>query len=223
MSRFRLLPTPEQEQALLAHCRDALYVWNFAVEQHWQPAPDSREPCAPRCEVVMSPTNSFEPVITVTGVDRSAINYEMRPAVSKEQLEKAVSRLVADAAGVQVASVSCDSGLEGKVGATAQCDVDAGGVKLRRTVEVNTVEGLMMNFDLVPVLTKEEVASSLLDEFERQLGRRPDSAQCAGNLEGKAGNTVDCTVVSGEDIRSFTLTVTTVSGGSINYSYAPRP
>jgi hypothetical protein len=38
MSRFRLLP-PEQEQALLAHCRDARYVWNLAVEQqqHWQP------------------------------------------------------------------------------------------------------------------------------------------------------------------------------------------
>jgi putative transposase len=39
MSRFRLLPTPEQEQALLGHCRDARYVWNLAVEQqqHWQP------------------------------------------------------------------------------------------------------------------------------------------------------------------------------------------
>jgi hypothetical protein len=176
-----------------------------------------------RCDVVMSPTNSFEPVITVTGVDGSAINYEMSPAVSKEQLEKAVSRLVADAGQVQAASVSCESGLGGKVGATAHCDVDARGVKLRRTVEVTAVEGLMMNVDLVPVLTKEEVASSLLDDFERQLGRRPDSAQCAGNLEGKAGNTVDCTVVSGPDTRSFTLTVTTVSGGSINYSYAPRP
>jgi transposase len=32
------LPTPEQEQALLGHCRDARYVWNLAVEQqHWQP------------------------------------------------------------------------------------------------------------------------------------------------------------------------------------------
>jgi hypothetical protein len=176
-----------------------------------------------RCEVVMSPTNSFEPVITVTGVDGSAIDYEMSPAVSKEQLEKSVSRLVVDAVRVQVATVSCESGLEGKVGATAHCDVDAGGVKLRRTVEVNSVEGLMMSFDVVPLLTREEVASSLLDEFERQLGRRPDSAQCAGNLEGKAGNTVDCTVVSGQDTRSFILTVTTVSGGSINYSYAPRP
>jgi putative transposase len=39
MSRFRLLPVPEQEEALLAHCRDARYVWNLAVEQqqHWRP------------------------------------------------------------------------------------------------------------------------------------------------------------------------------------------
>jgi putative transposase len=38
MSRFRLLPTPEQDEALLVHCRDARYVWNLAVEQqqHWQ-------------------------------------------------------------------------------------------------------------------------------------------------------------------------------------------
>ncbi len=176
-----------------------------------------------RCEVVMSATNSFEPVITVTGVDGSAINYEMSPAISKEQLEKAVSRLVANASRAQVTSVSCESGLDGKVGATAHCDVDAGGVKLRRTVEVNTVEGLMMNFDVVPVLTKEEVASSLLDELQRQTGQRPDSAQCAGNLEGMAGNTVECTVVSGQDTSSFILTVTTVSGDSINFSYAPRP
>jgi putative transposase len=39
VSRFRLLPTPEQEQALLGHCRDARFVWNLAVELqlHWQP------------------------------------------------------------------------------------------------------------------------------------------------------------------------------------------
>ena len=176
-----------------------------------------------RCEVVMSPTNTFEPVITVTGADGDTIDYEMRPAISEEQLEKAVSRLVADASHAQVVSVSCESGLDGKAGATAQCEVDSGGVKLRRTVEVNKVEGLMMNFDVVPVLTKEEVASSLLDEFQKQSGRRPDSAQCAGNLEGRAGNTIECTVVTGQDAASYTLTVTAVSGGSINYSYAAPP
>ena len=51
MSRFRLLPTAEQEEALRAHCRDARYVWNLAVEQqrHWQPgrkAPGYVEQCA---------------------------------------------------------------------------------------------------------------------------------------------------------------------------------
>jgi uncharacterized protein DUF4333 len=176
-----------------------------------------------RCEVVISATNSFEPIITVTRVDAGTIDYEMSPALSKEQLEQAVSRLVADAAHGRVVSVACESGLTGAVGATAHCEVDAGGVKLRRTVEVNKVEGLMMNFDVVPVLTKEEVASSLLGEFERQSGRRPESAQCQGNLEGRPGNTVDCTVVTDQDSASYTLTVTTVSDGSINYSYAPRP
>jgi len=176
-----------------------------------------------RCEVVMSPTNSFEPVITVVSTDGDTINYEMSPALSKEQLEKALSRLVADASHAPVVSVFCESGLEGKVGSTAHCDVDSGGLTLRRTVEVSSVEGLMMNFDVVPVLTKEEVASSLLDEFEQQSGRRPDRVECTGNLEGKAGNTVDCTVVTGSESAQFTLTVTTISGGSIKYSYAPRP
>jgi putative transposase len=51
MSRFRLLPTSEQEVALVGHCRDARFVWNLAVEQqqHWQPgrkAPGYVEQCA---------------------------------------------------------------------------------------------------------------------------------------------------------------------------------
>lgn len=176
-----------------------------------------------RCEVVISPTNSFEPVITVTAVDGSTINYEMSPALSKEQLEKEVSRLVADAAHAQVASVSCESGLEGKVGATSHCEVDQGGLKLRRTVEVNTVEGLMMKLDVVPVLTKAEVESSLLNDLAIQTRRRPDSARCSGNLEGRPANTVECTVVTGPDTASFILMVTTVEGDKINYTYTPGP
>ena len=79
-----------------------------------------------------------------------------------------------------------------------------------------------MNFDVVPMLTKVEVERSLLNELETQAGRRPDSAECSGNLEGKPGNTVDCTVVSGADTAAFTLTVTTVEGSKINYRYAPK-
>ena len=50
MSRYRLYPTPAQENLLLGHCAHARYVWNLAVEQRswWQPgrpAPGFVEQC----------------------------------------------------------------------------------------------------------------------------------------------------------------------------------
>ncbi len=51
MSRYRLLPTPDQEAVMRDHCGHARYVWNLAVEQHshWHPgrpgAPGYREQC----------------------------------------------------------------------------------------------------------------------------------------------------------------------------------
>jgi len=50
MSRYRLYPTPTQEDVLLGHCAHARYVWNLAVEQRscWQPgrpAPGFAEQC----------------------------------------------------------------------------------------------------------------------------------------------------------------------------------
>jgi hypothetical protein len=174
------------------------------------------------CEVVVSAANSFEPIITVTGVDGTAIDYEMAPALSRRQLEQSVSRLLADAGGLEVQSIRCESGLAGVARAQAHCDVDAGGVRLRRTVAVSDVDGLMMNVDIVPLLTKAEVESSLLDELEAHAGARPESATCSDNLEGKPGNAVDCTIVAGPDTQAFTLTVSTVNGSKINYNYEPK-
>ena len=39
MSRYRLEPSPRQEEILLRHCADARYVWNLCVEQEswWRP------------------------------------------------------------------------------------------------------------------------------------------------------------------------------------------
>jgi putative transposase len=50
MGRYRLYPTPAQENLLLGHCAHARYVWNLAVEQRswWQPgrpAPGFVEQC----------------------------------------------------------------------------------------------------------------------------------------------------------------------------------
>ncbi len=175
-----------------------------------------------RCEVVMSPTNSFEPVVRVTGVDGTTVHYEMSPALSKQQVEQAVKRLVAKQESVTVDSVSCESGLEGRKGALTHCDVDAGGVQGGRIAEVSNVKGLLMSFSVMPVLSKSDVQDSLLDELEHKLGARPDSADCSGELAGKPGRSVDCTVKAGADTGDFRLTVTSVDGGTINYRYAPK-
>jgi hypothetical protein len=129
---------------------------------------------------------------------------------------------VDDAGGRPASQVTCPSGLIGQIGEASHCAVTAAGITLQRTAEVTSVDGLMMNFDLVPILTKAEVERSLLDELARHLAKRPDTATCSGNLEGKPGNTVDCDVIAGPESAAFVLTVTSVDGTNIDYSYAPR-
>jgi hypothetical protein len=175
-----------------------------------------------RCEVALTDTNAFEPIVTVTKVDGTTVSYDMTPAVSKEQLEKSVATLVQDNSGIKADSVQCESGLEGKKGSEAHCNVTVNGQTEARTVDVTKVDGLLMNFNLIPILPQADLENSLLEQLTPQVGRRPDSATCAGNLDGKPGNTVDCTVVAGDETQDFTLTVTSVEGNQINFKYAPK-
>ena len=107
-----------------------------------------------RCDVVVSATNNFEPIVTVTAVDGSAVDYEMMPAVSRQQLESVVAGLIADAGARGVKAVSCESGIEGTVGSVVNCDVEAGGLVARRAVRVSAVNGLMMDLEVIPPRTR---------------------------------------------------------------------
>jgi putative transposase len=51
MSRYRLLPTSDQETMLRGHCAHARYVWNLAVEQHlhWRPGRKSAPGFVEQC------------------------------------------------------------------------------------------------------------------------------------------------------------------------------
>ena len=101
-----------------------------------------------RCDVVISDTNGFQPIVTVTKVDGSAVDYALTPALSQAQLEDAVARLVAENTGAPADSVACESGLVGEVDGIAHCDVDAGGERHRRGVQVTDVTGLTMTYAL---------------------------------------------------------------------------
>lgn len=174
------------------------------------------------CEVVINATNRIEPVVTVTDVEGSKVGYELAPAVSKEQLENKVSSLVADASGEKVDSVVCDTGLEGTKGYQAHCETTIGDVTVRRIVEVTKVNGLLMNFNLIPVLPKAKLQEALLDQLAEQLGGRPDVADCSGDLEGKPGSTVECRVSEGADSLDFVVTTTSTDGDRINYRYESK-
>jgi hypothetical protein len=51
MSRYRLTPSPSQEEVLLEHCSHARFVWNLAVEQQswWRPERKSPPGWAEHC------------------------------------------------------------------------------------------------------------------------------------------------------------------------------
>lgn len=169
----------------------------------------------------MGPTSSFEPIVTVTSLEGNKINYTITPSVSKSQLETSVSKLVANTTKTAPDSVSRQSGLEGKVGAVAYCDVTAAGVTTRRSVEVAEVSDLRMKYGLIPVLLKSVVESSLVFQL-RQTGKNPDSVACSGDLQGRVGNTVECSIDTAGQSQTFIVTVTAVQGESISYKYTPK-
>jgi hypothetical protein len=103
-----------------------------------------------RCDVVLSPTNQFQPVVTVTNVQDTTVSYEIHPAMSKEQLQAYISTWDADN-GMRARSVSCGTGLDGAPGAVAYCDSDATTGMFRHKVEVSEVDNLMMKLTVVPV------------------------------------------------------------------------
>src|SRR6476659_2159140 len=112
------------------------------------------KPESARCDVVVSATNTFEPIVTVTAVDGSAVDYEMMPALSRRQLEGVVARLIADAGTRGITAVSCESGIEGRVGAMVNCAVEATGLLERRTIRISAVNGLMMDLEVDPARTR---------------------------------------------------------------------
>jgi hypothetical protein len=171
-----------------------------------------------RCDVTMSPAYGIQPTVTVSGVDNGKVSYSMTPAVSKTQLEAAVTDMVTRTRKVAPDTVVCLSGLDGKQGATALCDITAAGFTSRRTVLVGEVSGLAMNYGLTPVLEKSVAESSLAAQL-RQSGHNPDTVTCAGDVDGKVGASQRCTAVIGGQSRDYVLIVTAASDGRVSFTY----
>ncbi|MCB0932360.1 MAG: DUF4333 domain-containing protein [Mycobacterium sp.] len=169
-----------------------------------------------KCDVVFSETNAVEAVFTATKVEGTTVSYEIAPELTKEQLQNAVSGLTS------TPTVSCDSGLEGKAGATAKCEVTKDGVPSRRTVEVAKVEGLSMDLNVIQILDKKRVAEVLSEKLGAD-GPPPETVECVDDVMAQVGSTVECTATSGDQTVGYIVEVTEAEGDTVNFDYQQKP
>lgn len=168
------------------------------------------------CDVQLSDTNTVEAVVTVSNVDESNVSFDIMPALSKQQLEKAIAGM-----GV-TGTVSCDSGIDGKIGATAQCQSTADGVVTKRVVEVGDVSGLQMDVSVTRLLPKEMVGEVLMQKLSAD-GKPVETVDCVDDVVAKTGNNVECATVTGNAKQGYVVTVTTVEEDTFDIDYKDAP
>lgn len=169
------------------------------------------------CDVVFSDTNAVQATLTATKIEGSTVNFDVKPALTKDQLAKAVSGLTS------TPTVSCDSGLDGTIGATATCEVTTNGTTSKREITVSGVNSLSMDLDVTLIATKQQVQDMLKAKMGADAGAEPENIVCADDIVAKAGNTVECVVTAGGADTTYLVTVTTIENDTVNFDYAAQP
>lgn len=168
------------------------------------------------CEVALNDTDHVQAVVTVTSVSGSDVQYDIMPAYTKEELAKAVSGMVADS------TVTCATGLEGKIGATAQCDLTRDGVDSKRVLEVDGISGLEMDVSMKRLWPKEKVQEVLMQRLNAD-GSPAETVECVDGVIGKTGQNVECAAVTGNEKKGYVVTVTTVEDDNFGIDYQDVP
>ncbi|WP_431970867.1 DUF4333 domain-containing protein [Nocardia sp. bgisy134] len=74
-----------------------------------------------------------------------------------------------------------------------------------------------------PEVKESELEKSVKQTLTEEVGQAPDAIDCPGDLEGKVGTTMRCTLTAGGDTLALTVTVTSVEGDTVNYDVAVDP
>lgn len=171
-----------------------------------------------RCDVSFSDTNNVEAVFTATKVEGSDVSFDISPAMTKEQVEKAVAGIAA------AASATCAGGLDGKVGATTKCETTQDGTVTKRIAEVAKVvpEKLGLELSVYTMLPKQKVEEVLLQKMSAD-GKAVETVECVDDVASKVGSTVECVTVTGNDKVGYDVTVTEAEGDNVNLDYTAKP
>lgn len=110
-----------------------------------------------------------------------------------------------------------------------KCTMTSGGSEYAVDLTVTKVEGLNIGFHYdvadapkdgsTPALSVNErqLEQQVSSMLEKEVGQRPDRIDCPGNLDGKIGETMRCTLTAGTDELGLTVTVTEIEGTTVNF------
>ena len=150
------------------------------------------------------------------------IGCSVTTAVDRGEVASSVATKLTEQ-GVAAEQVSCPEDLVAEVGRVLRCEFSTGGQPVDAVVTVTAVTGSTANYDIRT--EARPVARALLDEkvgalIGEQAGVQIDSTSCTGDLPPEVGRSVNCTVSGAGETAGFTVTVTSVDGGLVNFSVA---
>lgn len=140
--------------------------------------------------------------------------------VAKADVETAIKAEI-DKAVPGAGPVTCPNDLDAKPGTVLRCEFAVDGQPVDAVATVTSVEGSTASYSITT--EARPVAKAVLDrkvaeQLAEQAGVTIDSADCAGDLPPTVGGSVVCRLTGEGDTADFTVTVTAVNGGLINYS-----
>lgn len=168
------------------------------------------------CVVALDDTASIDAVVTVTDAKGSELSYDIMPEYTKDQLATVVSGMVAGSAA------TCATGLEGKIGATAQCETTLDGVVAQRVLQVDNVSNLQMDLSIKRLWPKEKVQEVLMQKLNAD-GTPAETVECVDGVEAQTGADVECVAVTGSQKKGYVVTVTTFDEDSFDLDYKDAP
>ena len=78
---------------------------------------------------------------------------------------------------------------------------------------------LLAGCSSTPSVSQSQVEDKISSGLKEQVGQEPDSVDCPGDLEGKVGTTMDCSLTAGSDTLGVTVKVDKVDGDNVNFTF----
>ncbi|WP_405496868.1 DUF4333 domain-containing protein [Nocardia sp. NBC_00511] len=143
-------------------------------------------------------------------------------SVSKTDVQTKVGSLFKDKSHEDAKTVACDGDLQAKVDATQNCTItSADGQNWNVTTKVTKVDGSDAYYDINindAFVSPDDIATSVSQFYQQQVGQAPQSSTCNGLLRGATGATVRCVVTETDGTRwGVTAKTTNVEGTKVNY------